>query len=126
METTEAWWHAPCAAVVLRLSGRAEPGDGEALSRLVDRAVTEQHAVLVLCHVGAVEPPPDILLVGALAEAQLMAQRLGRRLHLQASGAQLRQLLSLAGLDEVLPCCPGVRRCENPRRAEPSVVRRDL
>ena len=46
---------------------------------------------------------PDLATVDALARVQLTAARLGRRLVLQEASLEVRQLLDLAGLADVLP-----------------------
>jgi len=46
---------------------------------------------------------PDLATVDALARVQLSAARLGHRLVLQDASPEVRQLLDLAGLADVLP-----------------------
>ena len=57
----------------------------------------------VICDVGAVVSP-DAGTVEALARMQLTARRLGRRLMLRRACGELRDLLALSGLKDVLPC----------------------
>jgi hypothetical protein len=52
---------------------------------------------------------PDCRTVEALARLQLAARRGGRQLVLHAPSAQLRQLVELCGLAEILPCSDGER-----------------
>lgn len=59
----------------------------------------------VLCDVGVVNEP-DIATVDALARLALTVRRLGGHVELRRASQDLRDLLSLAGLDEVLPCVP--------------------
>ncbi len=47
---------------------------------------------------------PDIDTVGALARLQLAARRLGRSIRLRHASRELQELLSFAGLSDVLPC----------------------
>lgn len=47
---------------------------------------------------------PDCRTVEALARLQLAARRRGRRIVLQGPCTELRELLELCGLAEVLPC----------------------
>jgi hypothetical protein len=54
------------------------------------------------CDVGAMDP--DAVTVEALARLQLTARRLGRRVRFHDAPLELRRLLCLMGLDEVLPC----------------------
>ena len=55
------------------------------------------------CDVGAVTRP-DAGTVDALARMQLTARRQGGRLELRRACGELRDLLELAGLTDVLPC----------------------
>jgi STAS domain len=45
----------------------------------------------------------DLLVVDALARLQLVARRRGRRVRLSGASAELRELLSFMGLEDVLP-----------------------
>ncbi len=49
---------------------------------------------------------PDLGTVEALARIQLAARRSGNEVRLRGAGEELRALLSLAGLLDVLPPCP--------------------
>ena len=57
----------------------------------------------VICDVGAVLHP-DAGTVEALARMQLVARRLGRSLRLRRACGDLKELLTLSGLSDVLPC----------------------
>jgi ABC-type transporter Mla MlaB component len=57
----------------------------------------------VVCDVGAVAYP-DAGTVEALARMQLTARRLGGRMMLRNACGKLRDLLTLSGLSDVLPC----------------------
>jgi ABC-type transporter Mla MlaB component len=96
------------------------------------RAVLERSdAAVVVCDVGALAA--DAVTVEALARLQLTACRRGRRIRLQRASHELRQLLSLVGLADVLGCGPelGLRPSrqaeerEHPRRVEERVDRGD-
>ena len=60
----------------------------------------------VVCDVSAVGEP-DLATVDALARMQLTAALLGHRMVLRDAAPELRQLLDLAGLADVLPSLPG-------------------
>ena len=70
-------------------------------------------AELVVCDVGGLVDP-DAVTVDALARLQLTARRLGRRIRLRDPCGELRQLLALMGLGEVLAV--GVPSGSQPRR----------
>ena len=55
----------------------------------------------IVCDVGAIAHP-DAGTIDALARLQLTTKRLGGRLRLRHVGKELRELLELAGLDDVL------------------------
>ncbi len=55
------------------------------------------------CDVGGVTEP-DMGTVDALARLQLAARRLGCSIRLRHASRELQELLSLAGLSDVLPC----------------------
>ena len=57
----------------------------------------------LICDVGAV-PNPDAGTIEALARMQLTARRLGGRVKLRRACGDLRDLLTLSGLTDVLPC----------------------
>lgn len=46
---------------------------------------------------------PDLATVAVLARMQLVARRLGLKIHLQSCPERLRELLALAGLEDTLP-----------------------
>jgi hypothetical protein len=47
-------------------------------------------------------PQPDVGTIGALARLELAARRQGKTIRLRNSSNELRELIALAGLDEVL------------------------
>ena len=67
----------------------------------------------VVCDVGALTSPAAAA-VDALARLQLIARRLGRDVRFCGASSELMELLSLAGLLEVLPLTG--RLCVEPRR----------
>lgn len=52
----------------------------------------------------------DIATVDSLCRMALGARRLGRRLYVRNAAPELRALLDLTGLTDVVPCGPGLRR----------------
>jgi ABC-type transporter Mla MlaB component len=57
----------------------------------------------VICDVGAVMSP-DAGTVEALARMQLTARRLGRTVKIRGACGELKDLVTLSGLSDVLPC----------------------
>ena len=57
----------------------------------------------VICDVGAVMTP-DAGTVEALARLQLTARRLGRTVKIRGACGELKDLVTLSGLSDVLPC----------------------
>jgi ABC-type transporter Mla MlaB component len=60
----------------------------------------------VVCDVGALIDP-DAVTVDALARLQLTARRAGRQIRLRHACGELRELVVLMGLSDVLPCGMG-------------------
>lgn len=58
---------------------------------------------VVVCDVSALVEP-DLAMVDALARLALVARRIGCRVQLRYASPQLRELLGLAGLADVVPC----------------------
>src|SRR5687768_12524990 len=58
----------------------------------------------VVCDVSAVVDP-DAVAIDALARLQLTARRLGREVRLRNACKELRELLALTGLRDVVPLC---------------------
>ncbi len=61
---------------------------------------------VVVCDVGAVVGS-DLATVDALAQLALVARRRGCRVQLRHASPELRELLALAGLADVVRCAPG-------------------
>jgi anti-anti-sigma regulatory factor len=70
----------------------------------------------IVCDVSAVAPV-DVSTLDALARLALASRRRGRGLVLRNAAPELRDLVALAGLGEVLPC-PTPSRLESGRQAE--------
>jgi anti-anti-sigma regulatory factor len=90
------------STIVLVLCGRIARADMPALCERVRVLLEDSDAELVVCDVGALVAP-DAVTVDALARLQLTARRLGRRIRLRHARGELRDLLVLMGLSEVLP-----------------------
>ncbi len=78
------------------------PGLCERARQLMDRGGIAQ----VICDVGTVTAP-DGTTIDALSRLQLAARRRGCRVVLRHTCEELRNLVALAGLSEVLPMSPG-------------------
>ncbi|WP_326592002.1 STAS domain-containing protein [Streptomyces brevispora] len=104
--------------IVLTVSGRVTragvPGLCAELEALLSTADTE--VTVVECDVGGIVRP-DLAAVEALARLSLVARRSGgRRLRLRGTPPELRLLLDLVGLDEVVGLAEqeGVRGARGP------------
>jgi ABC-type transporter Mla MlaB component len=86
----------------------------ERLARLLDQC----GAAEVSCDVAAVTDP-DGVTIEALARLQLTARRRGRRIRLSGACGELRGLLALTGLAEVLPLHDDPSPDTNPRDPSP-------
>jgi ABC-type transporter Mla MlaB component len=67
--------------------------------------LSDSDTAVVVCDVGAIAAP-DAAAIEALARLQLTARRLGRSIRVQRAGRDLRDLLALTGLHDVLPLSP--------------------
>jgi hypothetical protein len=77
---------------------------------------------IVRCDVGAlVDDDIDMTVVDALARLQLVAKRFALTLLVRDAGPRLQELLVLAGLDEVIPCCQRIEPASVEIRREPEV-----
>lgn len=93
---------APAGTVVLVLTTDLDPAGVAALCRRLERSLAGGGLRHVVCDAGAVRKP-DLAVVDVVARLQLVAGRRGHRLRLVRAGGELRELLVLAGLDEVVP-----------------------
>ena|SRR5579883_1941595 len=78
----------------------------------------------VLCDVGGLAVT-DMVAVEALTRMQLTARRLGSRMLLRGTSAELQSLLSLLGLQEILPSEPersGQARRQAEEREQPRSI----
>lgn len=97
-----------CAVLVLR--GRLQATDVAALRLPLRLAHDEMAGTCVVCDVAGVARP-DLGTVDALAQLQVFAHRLGRRVVLRGASECLHALIELAGLTTQLPSVDaGVRR----------------
>jgi anti-anti-sigma factor len=93
-------------AVVLVVRGSISRAE---IPRLCERArvlLDGSDADLVVCDVGGLVDS-DVTALDALARLALTVRRLGRRVRLDRARRELRDLVALAGLDEVLPVHDG-------------------
>ncbi len=92
---------------VLMIGGRIARADVPRLCDLVHVLLENSDADLLVCDVGALVDP-DVVAVDALARIQLTARRSGRRVELRHACGELRGLLALMGLCDVMPLCEGL------------------
>jgi ABC-type transporter Mla MlaB component len=84
------------------ISGPLAPAELAELCECVRCRLEGCDAEVLVCDVRALTHP-DVATVGALARLQLTARRLGRRIQLRDPPLELRRLLELCGLADVLP-----------------------
>lgn len=89
------------------LGGALDDADLARLSERLRVLLQISGARVVVCDVGALSHP-DVATVEVLARLQLTAQRLGGRVRLRHASTELRELLALAGLCEVVGLFPGL------------------
>ena len=94
------------STLVLEISGPITPADVERLCKRLSALTEGNVAPLVICDVAEVGDP-DVAIVDALARLELTARRLGRRIVLRDPCDELRQLLFLLGLSDVVPLAGG-------------------
>ena len=90
-------------SLVVALRGPISDGDVRWLCERVRFLIESNAAELVVCDVGGVLDA-DAGTIEALARMQLTARRLGRRVVVRDVRGEVRDLLELAGLLDVLPC----------------------
>jgi hypothetical protein len=93
---------------VVVVAGRIGPADVPELYARVRAVLARCDAGIVVCDVRALVDP-DMGTVDALARLALAGRRHGCRIRLRHATAELRQLLTLAGLVEVVGLSPGLR-----------------
>ncbi len=89
-----------------------------------EESPTTPDADVIVCDVGALVNP-DASTVDALARLALTARRLGCQVWLRNASSELRELLSLVGLGDVVPCYEDLRdgpRGETEDREQPRGV----
>ena len=92
---------APAATVQLVVDAPLHRADIPGLCRRVCRLLAANNAPRIVCDVGAFADA-DAVVVDALAQLQLAARRLERTVELRRAGPELRALLTLVGLDDVV------------------------
>jgi anti-anti-sigma regulatory factor len=106
----------PPGTAVWELGPVIARGDVPGLTEHLSGLLRDGDAAVVICDVAAVTHP-DAATLDVLARLQLVARRLGGRLWLCHAGGPLRELITLAGLRDVLPLHPGLS-VEPGRQAE--------
>ncbi|MPZ86896.1 MAG: STAS domain-containing protein [Nitriliruptorales bacterium] len=91
---------------VLVIDGPIARADVSGLCERVRVLLEGGDADVVVCDVAALVNP-DAGTVDALARLALTARRFGRQVRLRHDSGELRELLALAGLADVLPGCAG-------------------
>jgi ABC-type transporter Mla MlaB component len=71
------------------------------------RGLLQGGTQLIVCDVTGLAP--DAATIDALARVQLTARRLGGRIRLRNACIELRELVALTGLSDVLPLCAPLR-----------------
>lgn len=82
-----------------------------------DPARQDDAAGTVVCDVSHLTHP-DAGTIDALARLQLAARRCGCRVRLRNANLELRRLIALAGLDEVLSTGSGLQGCRQTEQGE--------
>ena len=95
------------------ISGPLTPADAAALCERARSELERSDAEVLVCDVAGLTHP-DAGTIEALARLQLTARRLGRQVRLRDPSRELRELLDLFGLTDVLPRDRALRR--EPRR----------
>jgi len=91
------------------------PGLWERLQALVELCGVD----LVVCDVAELADP-DAVTVDALARLQLLARRSGCQIRLRHACGELRDLLALMGLADVVPLAPPIEPGRKPEQREPA------
>jgi hypothetical protein len=88
---------------VIVIGAALAPADRSALERHVERLILDRSIRLLVCDVRAV-CEPDLDVIDTLARVALVVRRSGGRTCLRGASGELRGLLWLVGLSDVLPC----------------------
>jgi len=89
------------SAIVIVIGGRLDRAAAVRLGTRVPALLEHHGAELLVCDVGALIGP-DAVVIDALCRMRLAARRLGCQLALRDASRELRELLSLMGLTDVL------------------------
>jgi anti-anti-sigma regulatory factor len=89
---------------VLVIGGPLSPSRVQGLCETLRLLLEGADGRAVVCDLGALDDP-DADTVDALARLQLTARRLGRQIRLRHASRELKELLVLMGLCDVLPLC---------------------
>jgi ABC-type transporter Mla MlaB component len=92
--------------IVLLFEGPIDPADVQGLCERLSALIGGCDADVVICDVGAVDS--NAVTIDALARMQLTARRLGRQVRLRDACDELKDLLALIGLSDVVPCVGSV------------------
>ena len=84
------------------IAGRLSGGAAVVLCERIARLFDDGRASSVVCDLSALDRA-DLAAVDGLARLQLAARRRGRRMRLRGTSRELRQLIALLGLGDVLP-----------------------
>ncbi len=87
------------------INGPLTPADAAALCDRARAELERSGAEVLICDVAALTHP-NAGTIEALARLQLTARRLGRRVHLRHPSRELRELVDLCGLTDVLRVQP--------------------
>ncbi|MFD5112772.1 STAS domain-containing protein [Streptomyces sp. NPDC058391] len=87
--------------IVLVIAGRLTPADGPRLCEELAARLRETGGAEAICDVGGLIPP-NLAAVDALARLRLTARRQGCRIRLTGAGRELRLLLDLVGLADLI------------------------
>ncbi len=88
---------------MLTFRGPIDPADVPDLCERARALLEATEADLAICDVGELVDP-DAATVEALARLQLTAGRLGRRVTVRRACGELKELVALMGLTDVVPC----------------------
>jgi hypothetical protein len=92
---------APAGSITVRLDGPLARADLPGLCEHLQRALEASEVAVVLCELGPTLDP-DLVTIDALARLQLTATRFGRRIRFRPASAELRTVVDLTGLRELL------------------------
>ena len=95
------------SAVGLVISAPITRSDIRGLCERVRQLLEACNAEVVVCDVGALVEP-DATAIDALARLQLIARRSGRQICLRHAGDELRELLGVTGLCDIVPLWAGL------------------